>query len=123
MSSALICPALFFSLRTSLRFTSLLELFTDVISRCPGWEILSLGAFYACGKHPFPGVPATVVAQVLASKYGLVTLPGEFFLPAEEKDGCRWLRFAVANVGEDDVRGVEARLNALKEEDFEGLEQ
>jgi hypothetical protein len=55
----------------------------------------------------------------------VVTLPGEFFLPRREDGGfmeSRELRFAVANVGEEDVRGVEERLRELKEEDFKGVE-
>jgi aspartate/methionine/tyrosine aminotransferase len=111
--------------RISLNYTSLLDIFADILSRCPGWTLLSSGAFYAYVRHPFHNVSALVVGKVLATKYGVVTLPGEFFLPRREDGGfmeSRELRFAVANVGEEDVRGVEERLRELKEEDFKGVE-
>jgi len=56
-------------------------------------------------------------------KYGVVTLPGEFFLPAnstgEAAGGGGWLRVAVANVGEEEVRAVGERLRSLTAEDLE----
>ncbi|KAL7409318.1 pyridoxal phosphate-dependent transferase [Mrakia frigida] len=113
---------------TSQTFTNLLSIFSSVLSSCPGWTLLSCGAFYAFVSHPFGSssktpYPSLLVAQVLAEKYGVVTLPGEFFLPAdstgEAAGGGGWLRVAVANVGEEEVRGVGERLRALTAEDLE----
>lgn len=113
-------------LKTSTSFIALLSLFKDVLASCPGWQLLSHGAFYAFVAHPFEEFSSERVCEVLARKYGVVTLPGEFFLPPRKKnqeggEKCRWLRVAVANVGEEDVRLVGERLRALTVEDLKSF--
>ncbi|CDZ98274.1 1-aminocyclopropane-1-carboxylate synthase, and related proteins [Phaffia rhodozyma] len=130
-------------IQTSLQFTKLLAVFSETLSTCPGWEVLSSGAFYAFVAHPFKGHSSLRVCEVLAKKYGVMTLPGTTFAGGSDVDdvatinghgaatvnghgkvkkvkaGGQWLRFAVANVAEDQVRAVGDRLRSMKLEDLE----
>ncbi len=53
--------------------------FEAAIAACPGWRIDSVGAYFAYLAHPFEGVPATRVAEMLASQRGVLGLPGVYF--------------------------------------------
>lgn len=85
------------------------------------WKIVSQGAYYAFVQHPFKGVSATEVSRRMAIEEGIVTLPAGFFMPIQPstKDELldhqdRWIRFSVANVDDDKVRKVCARLKELE---------
>lgn len=75
------------------------EAFRDAFAALPGWRIRQIGAYFAYVEHPFGDTPSVEVAAHLASAFGLVTLPGAFFGPGQE----RFLRIAFANV---DVRTI-----------------
>lgn len=86
-------------------------LFRAAIARAPGWSISSAGAYFAYVKHPL-AASAEVAAERLAAEAGIVTLPGSFFGPGQDDH----LRFAVANVGDSQLKIVSERLRAVKPE-------
>ncbi len=75
----------------------------------PEWRIGSLGAYFAYVRHPFAGIPASRVAETMASDYGAVCLPGPAFGPGQE----RYLRLAFANTEADGLRDLSRRLARL----------
>ncbi len=66
--------------------------FAEALARLPGWQIRSIGAFFAYVEHPFPE-SGIAVAQRLAAERGVACLPGGYFGPGQE----RFLRIAFAN--------------------------
>lgn len=88
-----------------------LSLFEGIISRLEGWEVTSMGGFYAYVQFPLvytthpalcasasgtgsgSGDQGTVgseeVAKYLAVELGVICLPGSFFMP-DLKDGKVW---------------------------------
>lgn len=83
--------------------------FQGVVERCPGWQISSIGAYFAYVSHPFAGVPAERVAEALAVGRG-VGLPGSYFGLGQEGH----LRFAFANADEAAIATLPARLADLR---------
>lgn len=79
-----------------------------VIAAVPGWEIGAIGAYFAFVRHPFPGEASTAVSERLARDGGIVTVPGEYFGPGQE----RYLRFAFANAPVPAIAGLVERLAA-----------
>lgn len=75
-----------------------------------GWRLDSVGAYFAYVAHPFPGLPARVVAQRLAVQSGVLGLPGSYFGIGQDTH----LRLAFANVGVVVLAGLSERLKALK---------
>ncbi len=71
-----------------------------------GWRLDSVGAYFAYAAHPYPGERAGLVAQRLASEFGILGLPGPYFGPGQETH----LRLAFANVGSAVLEGVTTRL-------------
>ena len=59
-----------------------------------GFALVSLGAYFAYVRHPFPGHAARVVARHLADSQNVLTLPGSTFGPGQEA----FLRLAFANL-------------------------
>lgn len=84
--------------------------FQGVVERCPGWQISSIGAYFAYVSHPFAGVPAERVAEALAVGRGVLGLPGSYFGPGQEGH----LRFAFANADEAAIATLPARLADLR---------
>jgi aspartate/methionine/tyrosine aminotransferase len=76
-------------------------------SRLPGWELQSLGAYFAYVRHPFGETSAWQVAERLASEQGLMCLPGPAFAGEEAH-----LRIAFANVDAAGIVAMEERLRA-----------
>ncbi|KAK4052052.1 hypothetical protein OIV83_002346 [Microbotryomycetes sp. JL201] len=95
------------------------RVFKDVIAnecRETGWKVCVGGGYFAYVMHPFERVSSEEVAKELASKVGVVVLPGTFFSPGfEDVDQDRYLRFSIANVDVDTLRKVPSRLNKLVE--------
>lgn len=58
------------------------------------YELVSAGAYFAYVRHPFTGYTAWYVAEMLARRYKVLTLPGEMFGPGQEGH----LRLAFANL-------------------------
>ncbi|KAF8442109.1 PLP-dependent transferase [Boletus edulis BED1] len=86
------------------------------------WTIGSQGAFYAYVKHPFENVSSTTFCERLAKELGVLVLPAQFFYDEEDKQVLglseegwdRWLRFSVANVGDEEIIKVCERLKEWK---------
>jgi aspartate/methionine/tyrosine aminotransferase len=82
--------------------------FRSSIADAPGWEISAIGAYFAFVRHPFDE-NSEAVGERLAREAGVITLPGPFFGPGQE----RHIRFAFANVSDESLAGVSARLRLL----------
>jgi len=74
-----------------------------------GFEIASIGAYFAYLRHPFEGEPAATVAKRLAKTQNLLCLPGTMFGPGQD----RMLRFAFANVESARMAEIVQRLGQL----------
>lgn len=71
-----------------------------------GYEIVSMGAYFAYLRHPYPDRTAAAVARGLVDEHNILCLPGPMFGPGQE----RFLRFAFANVGAEVMDDVARRL-------------
>ncbi|GMK54698.1 hypothetical protein CspeluHIS016_0112840 [Cutaneotrichosporon spelunceum] len=118
--------------------------FDAAVGSVPGWRVLSSGGFYAYVEFPeaytsdsgkkavaaalgkeVSRVGSRDVGHALATRCGVLTLPGCFFMPelddriwesvrgGDAMHEDRWIRFAVANVSDDTIAGVADRLRAL----------
>jgi len=82
------------------------------IAEVEGWEIGAIGAYFAFVRHPFAGQPSARVAEELARRAGVVTVPGSYFGPGQED----YLRFAFANATAATIGLLPARLRQLATE-------
>lgn len=82
------------------------DAFRTALGALPAWRIRQLGAYFAYVEHPFADEPSAAVAARLAGTYGVVTLPGSFFGPGQE----RFLRIAFANVAGPAIAEIGRRL-------------
>jgi aspartate/methionine/tyrosine aminotransferase len=82
------------------------DAFRAAIARTSGWEIRSMGAYFAYLAHPFPGESGSDVCEWLARERGVLCLPGSYFGPGQEK----FVRAAFANVDVARIEGLPARL-------------
>jgi hypothetical protein len=73
-----------------------------------GYELVSVGAYFAYVRHPFAGVPGRVVARRLADEQNLLCVPGSMFGPGQEA----FLRLAFANVASETMPEMVKRLKA-----------
>ena len=85
------------------------DLFAKIIASMDGWTLLSTGAYFGYVKHPFAGTASIEVAQDMARKAGVLTIPGTFFGEGQED----YLRFAFANAGRDVIAELPDRLLTL----------
>ncbi len=72
-----------------------------------GFEVISSGAYFAYVEHQYDNKNAYQVAQDLLDKENILSLPGTFFGPNQE----RFLRFAYANITRKEITDVIDRLN------------
>jgi len=86
------------------------QLFRDAVSPLPGWRLEAIGTYFAYLRLPEAAPDAMQAAEQLAAEAGLLTLPGPFFGPGQD----RHLRLAFANAAEDVLRAVPARLAHLR---------
>ena len=84
------------------------EVFANEIAQSEGWELTSIGAYFAYLRHPF-AMDGQGVAEALAKEGGILCLPGAFFGPDQDQ----FLRVAFANVEDERLVGLSARLNAF----------
>lgn len=73
------------------------------------WHIEAIGAYFAFVRHPFERVSSVRVAEALAKRAGIVTIPGEYFGARQE----RHLRFAFANATVATVFKLRERLQGF----------
>ena len=69
------------------------EAFRLALSAVPEWRVDALGAYFGYLRLPEGAPDALAMAETLASERGLLSLPGPFFGPGQE----RHLRLAFAN--------------------------
>ncbi|WP_439576358.1 aminotransferase [Elioraea sp.] len=80
--------------------------FQRALAAVPGWRIDALGGYFAYLRLPEGAPDALTMAERLGAEHGLMTLPGPFFGPGQE----RHLRVAFANADEATIAQVPARL-------------
>jgi aspartate/methionine/tyrosine aminotransferase len=78
----------------------------QAFTQISGWQLESLGAYFAYVRHPFPGLASPLVAERLASEYGAVALPGTAFGPNQEAH----LRLAFGNAEAQQLNDLAGRL-------------
>ncbi|MXP61850.1 aminotransferase [Roseomonas sp. M0104] len=82
--------------------------FRASMAAAPEWRIDALGTYFAYLRLPDGQPGALAAAEALAARHGLLTLPGPFFGPGQE----RHLRLAFANAAEATLAQVPERLRA-----------
>lgn len=82
----------------------------DAFAGVPEWRVDSQGAYFAYLRHPYPGRSSWEVAEALATRRGIVTLPGDAFGPGQSD----YLRLAFANVDAAEIAGVARRLEGFE---------
>ncbi|WP_372618146.1 aminotransferase [Falsiroseomonas sp.] len=85
------------------------ETFRGLVGQLPGWRLDAIGTYFAYLRLPDSAPDAIRAAEILAAEKGLMTLPGPFFGPGQD----RHLRLAFANAGEHILAQVPARLAAF----------
>ena len=74
------------------------------------WRLSSLGAYFAYVRHPFVGKPSLAVAEALATRRGVLALPGTYFGPGQDDH----IRIAFANAGTSVIAMLPERLRGLQ---------
>jgi aspartate/methionine/tyrosine aminotransferase len=82
----------------------------QMLANVLGWELQSIGAYFAYVRHPYGAKSSLAVAEKLAIEAGVLVIPGEFFGTGQEP----FLRFAFANARSDTIRKMGHRLAKLK---------
>jgi aspartate/methionine/tyrosine aminotransferase len=85
------------------------SVFRDAVSQLPGWRLDAIGTYFAYLRLPGGAPDALQAAEILAAERGLMTLPGPFFGPGQD----RHLRLAFANAAEAVLAQVPGRLAAF----------
>jgi aspartate/methionine/tyrosine aminotransferase len=85
------------------------RLFREAMAGLNRWRVTACGAYFAYVEHPYEGMPAAHVAEQLVRQRGVLTLPGPCFGPGQE----RFLRIAIANVADEAILELPARLGQL----------
>ena len=85
------------------------RVFREGVGQLQNWRIDALGTYFAYLRIPSNQTDAMAAAEKLATECGLLSLPGPFFGPGQD----RHLRLAFANVDLGAIREVPARLSAL----------
>lgn len=81
--------------------------FRAAMAHAPDWRIDALGTYFAYLRLPPQAPDALEAAAILGGECGLLTLPGPFFGPGQD----RHLRLAFANVENSALADMPARLN------------
>ncbi|GAA5968566.1 hypothetical protein JCM3765_003513 [Sporobolomyces pararoseus] len=92
------------------------KLFRESLEGVEGWQVETGSGYFAYVKHPFEGSSSEQVAKMLASKVGVIALPGTFFSPPfKDVKEDRFIRFSIANVSTEVLQQVPPRLRKLNE--------
>jgi len=83
--------------------------FRDAVSQLPGWRLDAIGTYFAYLRLPESAPDAMRAAEILAAEQGLMTLPGPFFGPGQD----RHIRIAFANASEEVLAQVPSRLGVF----------
>jgi aspartate/methionine/tyrosine aminotransferase len=79
--------------------------FRAAMARIEGWQIDSIGGYFAYMRHPFGDTPAAEVAKRLATENGLLLIPGSYFGPGQEQH----LRVSFGNLPADGLSELPER--------------
>ena len=79
------------------------------VAQLPGWRLDAIGTYFAYLRLPEGTPDALAAAERLAAEQGLMSLPGPFFGPGQD----RHLRLAFANAGLEVLAEVPGRLASL----------
>lgn len=88
-----------------------LDAFRGALASIPEYQLVSAGAYFAYVRHPFRRSSSLEVARRLATRHGVLCLPGSMFGPDQDE----FLRFAFANVAEEAMSAVARRLSTSLE--------
>ncbi|MGH1414719.1 MAG: aminotransferase [Pelagimonas sp.] len=80
--------------------------------RAQGWQLQSVGAYFAWVTHPFHG-RAQDLAPKLVTDAGVLLLPASMFMPEGDASADRAFRVAFANVNRSGIENVTKRLASL----------
>lgn len=83
--------------------------FRSAIAPLQDWKLDAIGAYFAYLRLPERAPDAEAAAEILAAEHGLMTLPGPFFGPGQQ----RHLRLAFANADLPAIGLVPERLRRL----------
>lgn len=88
-----------------------LSLFREAFARLApyGWSLLGSGAYFAYVAHPFD-MGSEEAAKAILKDAHVLTLPGAFFTPDEERFGKNHLRVAFANIDAETIETLIDRL-------------
>jgi aspartate/methionine/tyrosine aminotransferase len=81
--------------------------FRSAMAGVAGWEIMSIGAYFAYIRHSYDGLNAGVIAERLASENGLLLIPGSFFGPGQEQ----YLRLSFGNLTPENFAALRTRFS------------
>ncbi|GAA5832893.1 hypothetical protein JCM3766R1_007080 [Sporobolomyces carnicolor] len=102
--------------QTRLELARRQKVFKAALDQVEGWNVETGSGYFAYVKHPFQGTSSEHVAKMLASKVGVIALPGTFFSPPfTDVDKDRFIRFSIANVSTETLSRVPPRLTRLNE--------
>lgn len=87
-----------------------IQAFSAVLADAPGWQIASIGAYFAYVRPPITTADSAVFAEALASTCGVLGLPGRYF----ESGDSAYLRLAFANADEATIATLPARFANLR---------
>jgi aspartate/methionine/tyrosine aminotransferase len=92
------------------RFSAKAREFQAALAQIPDWTIDSIGAFFAYVRHPFEGTSSLDIAKQLATRNGLLLIPGMYFGPNQD----RHLRVSFGNLSAESLADLPERfrLNA-----------
>jgi aspartate/methionine/tyrosine aminotransferase len=86
-------------------FSNKARAFRTAMAEVAGWEIASIGAYFAYVRHPYDRLDAEVIAERLATENGLLLIPGPFFGPGQE----RYLRLSFGNLTPESLLAFSTR--------------
>jgi len=83
------------------------DAFRAAMAALEGWEIASIGAYFAYVRHPYDGRSGAEICEWMARERGVLCLPGTYFGPGQEA----FIRVAFANVDAAGIAELPARLS------------
>ncbi|SDP84946.1 hypothetical protein SAMN05428967_3829 [Phyllobacterium sp. YR620] len=81
----------------------------DVMAGLDEWKLEAIGAYFAFVRHPFQGRSSTEVAEHLAKRVGILSIPGQYFGEGQDQ----FLRFAFANANAATIGQLHGRMHGF----------
>ena len=91
------------------------QVLQEVMSELPNWQILSIGAYFAYIRYPFP-LSSIKFCELLLKEQSVLVMPGSFF---EDKDSAtknndQKIRIAFANIEKHSLFDLAKRLKSFE---------